>query len=448
MKKSFRNIKILRNWDIIWWIIFFIFLVIVHLRMTPFGDDLSFREALNDRSIMDYALFRYQQWTSRQIIETLMVTLLKLPFTFWTFINFLLCMSVPASLQYLTGVGKNSRWITICLFMLYPMNDMNSAGWCATMMNYMWPLALGLIALIPLKKILTGKKIFLYEIIISFFALVYAANQEQVCAILLGIYTIGLGYCLFKRFRFKLYNKLLILYFFNWISLVYILTCPGNFQRKEAETHWFTDFKMLTLFDKMEIGFSSTMSAMLTFPLFFVTALVIAVLACQKLKMGIYKVLCFVPVTVSAICILADNLLKTDNDLRKILFPVGVYGTMGELKYYKIVSYLPFLIYVLILVIFIVSIWFVMLDKLEQGLFAVVVFLGGFASRVIMGLSPTVWVSAERTYIFLYFSIIYTGIVLYMETNQKNDSGCKSWILKYAIMGMALLNGWSLLSQI
>ena len=56
---------------------------------------------------------------------------------------------------------------------------------------------------------------------------------------------------------------------------------------------------------------------------------------------------------------------------------------------------------------------------------AVLVFLVGLASRLIMGFSPTVFASAMRTNLFLDFSMLITTLLIWQEFKKKTDKNEK-----------------------
>ena len=76
---------------------------------------------------------------------------------------------------------------------------MSSAGWMATTINYYWSLGAILINLYYLKKANNLIKLKWYEYIISSIALLFAANQEQGFAILLGTYFFYIIYCFINK---------------------------------------------------------------------------------------------------------------------------------------------------------------------------------------------------------------------------------------------------------
>ena len=62
---------------------------------------------------------------------------------------------------------------------------------------------------------------------------------------------------------------------------------------------------------------------------------------------------------------------------------------------------------------------YVILENKKTYLLTLFILTLGFASRMIMSFSPTIWVSGPRTCIFMYFSIIITIFILYQEVYAK-----------------------------
>lgn len=51
-----------------------------------------------------------------------------------------------------------------------------------------------------------------------------------------------------------------------------------------------------------------------------------------------------------------------------------------------------------------------------KGLLCIyILLLLGFASRIAMGFSPIIWASNDRTFIYMYFSVIICSLILYQE---------------------------------
>lgn len=70
---------------------------------------------------------------------------------------------------------------------------------------------------------------------------------------------------------------------FNFLSLIFILVFPGNAARKIAETKtWFPEFNDLSIFRKLEMGFSGTLFEYIIKPnfLFFIFAVFLFACVC------------------------------------------------------------------------------------------------------------------------------------------------------------------------
>ena len=57
----------------------------------------------------------------------------------------------------------------------------------------------------------------------------------------------------------------------------------------------------------------------------------------------------------------------------------------------------------------------------------------GFASRCMMGFSPTIWISSDRTYIFLYFSFIIS--IVYILNFMNNTKTRNTLISIFTVIG-------------
>ena len=83
---------------------------------------------------------------------------------------------------------RTNNLILVAMILIYPYTIMHQAGWAATTINYMWPLATCLFALVPIKKIWDNEKIKIWEYPLYTISLIFAGNQEQTSAILVCFY--------------------------------------------------------------------------------------------------------------------------------------------------------------------------------------------------------------------------------------------------------------------
>lgn len=97
---------------------------------------------------------------------------------------------------------------------------------------------------------------------------------------------------------------------------------------------------------------------------------------------------------------------------------------INESNVFNETIYIPMIIYFLILFSILINIYLIFKDT-NQWKLVIIIYGIGVASRLIMGFSPTVFASAERTSIFLYTSFIIISILIYrklLEENQKTSN--------------------------
>lgn len=110
--------------------IFFLLFFVYHF-FTPLGtgDDLYFQKAFSD-SFPVWITQRYQLWTSRILIETVLSIMLQLPHFFWCLLDSVLFTSVAYSISKNFGFQDKLyyNWIICFLLMIYPFSILGSAG--------------------------------------------------------------------------------------------------------------------------------------------------------------------------------------------------------------------------------------------------------------------------------------------------------------------------------
>lgn len=111
-----------------------------------------------------------------------------------------------------------------------------------------------------------------------------------------------------------------------------------------------------------------------------------------------------------------DAFLAYQNDiphLHDILNSVTDTGTNPQLS--DISTWIPFGFFLFTAVMLFLSV-FVTLENKQVALFGVIVLCAGICSRVMIGLSPTVWNGDQyRTYVYLLFSLIAVCLLVYQE---------------------------------
>lgn len=428
LRKIFKNKKVVL-------LIFFLLVLLVHQFMNFSNDDVNyFSSVLDKMSIFEFIGHRYNSWSSRVLIEALLSVLSRNVFL-WRVLDSLVIVLLVFSINKLfsKSLNVNSYLLVMLLFLLYPFINMREAGFCATTLNYLWPLSFMLFGFIPFRDMVYQEKSnkLLYPFYIL--GLVYACNQEQCVCIVFVVSLAFLAYAMKKNM--KIWYPLLA-FCLSFLGLTFILTCPGNEARKVAETlNWYPNYVKANFFDKVYLAIASSISLLLANGI--VLWVFSYVLAKISLKVG---------KRMDKIIALGINFVLT------IMLFLNAYSRLFHKKY-LLFSYFTdsgnplqfnfqsLLFLVLGLGIFLSFIYLIyhLFDK--ERYFYILVLLLGLGTRVMMGFTPTIFASGSRTMIFLYFALI---ILIFCWLNKYKDLFLKK---SYLILLIFMIGNFGILMK-
>ena len=393
-------------------------------------DDQVFLESVTGTSVWSYVGPRYYNWSSRLVIEFVLCSILKISKYLWILLEaFMVALAGYSISKIFVKNDENKKdniIMLVAMILIYPIMQMNSAGWAATTINYMWPMALGLFSLIPIRKVWDGEKIKFWQYPLYVIALLFAANQEQACAILFGTYLLFAILMIIKNKKihpFIVLQNILVI-----VSLVFILTCPGNAVRTQTEiANQFNDFEMLTILDKIGLGFTATMGMIIdkSSIVFAIMSILISVNIFLNYKEKLYRVVSLVPVfSILSLCYfsrITTEIFPFFGTLKGLITEEQVMLTAINCN--NMLYVIPIILAAANFICITMSL-LLMFKKLNQNV-ALLVFWVGLASRLIMGFSPTVFLSGERTMLFFEFAMIIVSILVWQEIIKKTDKNEK-----------------------
>lgn len=391
-------------------IVLLIILIVIHcIIKLNYADDLYFAQVLDQNKLFTWLIERYDTWSSRVIVEAVLVIVMHFGEFLWKLfdIAMFILLAVSISKLFVKKNVKRYNWIIVGLILIYPLKDMSTAGWAATTINYIWPLSLGLYCLTIVKKILKNENIKIHEYIFSVIALIYATNVEQMCAILLAIYIPTTVYLVFFKKKNNVY--IILQSAICTLSLILTLSCPGNAIRNASETlTWFPEFVQLSFIDKFLMGYSSSLAKFIFEPnaLFMIAVALVFILVSNKEKSIYIRIFSSIPL----ICNITFGFIGWV--LGKVMpnFP----NQSNSMTKYGITDTFPLIILTIVGVSFIYSIYIIFKNNIKS-LICIYILLLGVASRIVIGFSPTIWASNDRTFLYMYFSIILCCLMLYQE---------------------------------
>ena len=406
-------------------LILFLLELFINIWITPNKyDSAFFIEKMQEMSVFDFVGMRYQTWTSRILIET--IVCLVLPHRFvWVILNTIMTTLIGYSLirLFVKKDDKNLIWMILCLILIYPIYKVASCDWGAGTINYTWILAMLLFACIPIRRIIDGEKIKKWMYLIYSLALIFACNQEQACMIAFGIYFVFTLLEFFKNKK-KVHPFMIVQCILIILSLIFIATCPGNYARKNEEILTYNmDFRVLNVFDKISLGLTSTVNNLLVRPniVFLTFSIVLAVYVSKIYKNNLYRAVALIPLVAQLVLSLFKNIVDG-------IFPIfGVFYEIIFLEqpmltpgnYTDFINFLPLILSLVILGSIAMSI--LLIFKNLKNNVAILVYALGVASRIILGFSPTIFASTDRTFLFFEYSLIIVTILIWREYLKQTD---------------------------
>ena len=431
-------------------ILFAVLMLILHLIMGFNGDDIKYAKVLSNQTLVDYLHYRYYNWSSRLIIDGILVILARLDMIIWKILDVII---YTVGVYYIIKLvnknySKKIAYLGVLLFLMYPFYEMASAGWISTTLNYSWCFAFGMISFIPLIYEAHGEKVNKYIYIISFLALLLNSliNKKSIN-------------------KFNLMATAVAL-----ISLIFILTAPGNSIRFAHEAaFWYPEFVNFTIIEKSYLGLVTTFGTLIEqkiiFPLFYIILSVYAIIKSNNkyLKYFCYFnifLILFITIFNAFIDIsILDSSVKSlgsfSNVIKSsplIVIPKMFKHVVGATPYLtetlKLFTYegVPALnmnsISVVIISLYLLISSCIMLVKaFPKNLFPVFIFIGGFISRFIVGFSPVVFPSGARVTIFFYFALITLILMIVKKLYDENAIPTK-WqsILEKTFLIIGILN--------
>lgn len=417
-----------------------------------FGDDLSLAEkyiGLTPSKELANIIFDYTSWSSRVLVNMAIHIFMAHRPLLWVLCSGILIFMMLLAMNIIFNPMKDKRlnYTIILIFLIFPIIDISGPGWRVGTISYLWPISCAVLSSVPLTRILRNEKIQKWEAVIAIFALFYAANQEQ-CLVVL--------FCLFgaSAIYFFIYKKRWHPYFIAQCliligSLLFFVTCPGNGSRGEAEmVTRFKDYIMLNPLDKLDLGISSSLHFLFTGEniVFLLLSLLMAIYIITYYETTLYRIIGLIPLSI--VCISKIGLTGFFSAFTNIL-PVfnmsAVNGLISVDSYLFPYSYVKYTIYFVVGIALLVGLYLVFRQSFKSIL-CIGLFIGGLGSRFMLGFSPSVWVSGNRTYTFLFFSLLVICILIIKQFYE--DQAPTKWgqsIIYYCLILGATLTTVNLL---
>ena len=425
MINKLKKIRKVINSNIIPYIILFTIMFIITSLKQNVRDDLIFQNfstIFEQPRILYFVRWRFFRWTSRVIIEILTVLIVRDFRWMWKFVDPIIYVILAYSIfRVFTNKNKSNKTmisIIVSLILIIPQIYLGEAGWVATTLVYLWPTALAIMCLIPIKKCIEGEKIKWFEIPVYLGALIFAVNSEQVAAIMFTVYAIFTVYLAIKH---KLNPLIVIMLLLSLASMIFILLCPGNAARSVSEIKMhFLDYPMLNIIDKIFIGLYILVQHFVNEfnSIYVLFTVFIAISIFKKYHNIFYRIISIFPVFMGVAFNGIGEIIakKTLGNLHYIV--KGYFSTHDTIlinyENFDIISaYFPVVLAIITIGCLVASIYLIFKEQKSELLIALLVFGAGICSKFILVFSTTVFCSGNRTeFIFIITMIILITMIL------------------------------------
>lgn len=303
--------------------------------------------------------------------------------------------------------------VSAVLVILYPINDyLSSAGYIATSTNYFYTIIGLLLGITPLVKSIRNERIHPIACFLSLLGLFYAENQDQTAAVSIGLFFLANVYFFFRwkqkrdkedRNRVVLCSSYLAL---TIVIYLFMFLTPGHLFRMSDDQEmlrWLPVYQYWPLWYKLYKGVSTTFATLFflqpkNFQLFCLFLTVYLFLYDRK------RVL---PSIILILSMLVAGTLERNWFIRQLEYAPGTPDLQS-------IYTNPFGVIISIIIFSMLITCVLIIGKTNKELCIALLIANilGFGSRIMMGLSPTLYASSFRTFTPLLFCFIVCDVFL------------------------------------
>lgn len=384
-------------------------ILIFHLLISElFSDDPLIISLYKDDPIWVVIPPRYMVWSSRFFIDTVMILLVKHSFLLWKIINCIMMLTMPIFINRTVKGGTITSTMTMLMLLLYPAADIGETGWIGTSTNYLWPVWCVVTVAFLLDRLYHRKGLPWYAWIAAAVFVMYGS-----CHPFAGIFMCGIfAYYVYYVWHDKrsMHKGALLLWAENILTLVIVFISPSNAIRFGSEIGTaFPNYANFTFLERVFIGIMHTMRMLVSSAdMIFIVFSCILVACVWYVSRHWFKTLLATVPLLLVICFGFFRIWYVDVPYGGLF---GIIGFLWEIPYGS-PSYGLYLIYFVLMVLSIAfSLWVIFKDNMQMFVSMLLLCAVGLGSLVGMGLSPSVYASGDRTFIFLSYTMIYVAVL-------------------------------------
>jgi len=392
---------------------FFIFLI--HIPWTYIGDDLRSLQVHSDQSVIDRFIYLYNM-NGKIFTDILAFILCRIPLFVWKLLDTAVYVLIAVLLvQIFSRNTAMDVFAVCCLLLAFPFYYVATAGYICVSTNYIYTTLCLLLVAFMVKKVMSGDSLRSAEWIVSIVSILYSSSQDQSALCMIGMLLLFILFAWCQKFDARIFKPAIILLLLSIGFYVYMFLLPGHINRMTSTAEmesYLPEYATWSFAMKVYRGYSSTVAHIMFngVSLFQYFCVLICLLAFSH-KNLILKLIGFFPLLVQ-ICIKLFGSHRLIYQAYDLIVDLNHFYSSLSGKFALAIS-------VLILVCIITVIWHCVAEQKSKWLMFLLLTLAA-GSREMMGFSPTIYASAERTFIYMIFAIIICCILILNDLKKSN----------------------------
>lgn len=395
----------------IFWGIFVLLLAGIHFSFHYSGDDLK----LLNQSFGELVGKRWQD-SGRVLTDAVAWVSCFLPSKLWKLLDIGVIMAIAGMLRYLfTEKSSAENTLLVCgAFLLFPFQILSTAGYIATIANYLYPFFTMLVVFTAIKQRLTRGKTSGWMYLSVILSVIYTTNQDQYAISLIFFLTILLIVSFKNDSLRKVRNLLWLEEIAAILGYAALYFAPGHRFRMNTYGTWIPDYAQWTVGQKLFHGYTATVAYLYyrQIPLLTVFFLLLFLIAIGRKEKKRWAVL-FTAIPLGSNLLWKGTGIDLLQPLPEVALGMPEIGPLSEGK-----NVLLFLLTILLTASVFLGVWLTV-DTLRRKVTILSLLFMGAGSRMAMGFSETLYGSSYRTYSFLLFCVVISVILLVQELREK-----------------------------
>lgn len=412
--------------------------VLAVLYLTNFNVDMSsddgwFMKISKDYSFLGFLQWRYNNWSARLFPEAVLYLIFFVPLFVHHLISACAWLLYSFSLVRIV-VGTVSRknflvaFLSLGFLNILVMKD--SIFWITGAINYLWPLGLGLFAMIPYAdSFFRNKKTSIWLYLLP--TLLFSISNEQLLVCVIGV-TVVYHVAMWIQKRKENYFLYVPTGFFL-IGFAFMFLAPGNKLRMQQEINmWMPDFNKLSPLSRLVRGSSWLFEGWQTKLLLLLIAILVVSLVIDSSKVLAKATASY---TVFLLLLVYNFPNRVTNFQR-----INERGWISALKVGNILSstllhaVLPYLLWG----VFFGFIIALSISVAKQKIFISLSYSAALFSSIMLWFSPTMYASGARVFMCSSIFLLIILFILYQQVLANSNQNEKKRWLFYACFIPAL----------